>query len=86
MKRQEAPKQMGRRHTALITIPFLLLISSCSIYNDFVESEVCKQFKDENHPILGGDPDLDLEEEFGKGMNEMSEAVKIKCAKYIDLP
>ena len=86
MKRQEAPKQMGRRHTALITVPFLLLTSSCSIYTDFVESEVCKQFKDENHPILGGDPDLDLEEEFGKGMNEMSEAVKIKCAKYIDLP
>ena len=77
---------MRQRNIALVVIPFLLLTSSCSMYNDFVESEVCKQFKDENHPILGGDPDLDLEEEFGKGMNEMSEAVKIKCAKYIDLP
>ena len=77
---------MRQRNIALVVIPFLLLTSSCSMYNDFVESEVCKQFKDQNHPILGGDPDLDLEEEFGKGMNEMSEAVKIKCAKYIDLP
>ena len=79
---------MRRRHTALITVPFLLLTASCSMYNDFVEREVCQQFTDANHPILGGDPDIDFAEEFGKdsGMNEMSEAVKIKCAKYIDLP
>ena len=88
MKRQEAPKQMGRRHTALITVPFLLLTSSCSIYTNFIESKACQQYKDVNHPILGNDPDINIEKEFGKdsGMNEMSEAVKIKCAKYIDLP
>ena len=77
---------MRRRHTALITVPFLLLTSSCSMYNDFVESEVCQQFKDQNHPILGGDPDIDFAEEFGKdsGMNEMSQAIKTKCAGYIN--
>lgn len=88
MRDQEAPKQMGRIHIALITVPFLLLTSSCSIYQNFVDRQVCQAFKDTNHPILGNDPDINIEEEFGKdsGMNEMSEAVKIKCAKYIDLP
>ncbi len=81
---------MRQRNIALVVIPFLLLTSSCSMYNDFVESEVCKQFKDQNHPILGGDPDIDIDipEEFGKdsGMNEFAEMVQTKCAKYIELP
>ena len=88
MKRQEAPKQMGRRHTALITVPFLLLTSSCSIYTNFIESKVCQQYKDGNHPILGNHPDISIEDDFGKdsGMNEFAESVQTKCAKYIDLP
>ena len=79
---------MRQRNIALVVIPFLLLTSSCSMYNDFVESEVCKQFKDQNHPILGGDPDIDFAEEFGKdsGMNKFAEMVQTKCAKYIELP
>ena len=79
---------MRRRHTALITVPLLLLISSCSFYTNFTESKVCQQYKDDNHPILGNNPDINIEKEFGKdsGLNEMSEAIKAKCAKYIDLP
>jgi hypothetical protein len=77
---------MRRRNIALVAIPFLLL-TSCSIYNHFVERGVCQQFKDGNHFILGGNPDIDPVEFFGNdsGMN-LAEIVQTKCAKYIELP
>lgn len=79
---------MKRRHTALITVPFLLLTSSCSINTNFIESKVCQQYKDHNHPILGNNPDINIEKEFGKdsGMNNFAESIQTKCAKYIDPP
>ena len=65
---------MRGRHTALITVPFLLLTSSCSMYANFIESKVCQQYKDHR--------------EFGKdsGMNQFAESVQTKYAKYIELP
>jgi len=74
MKRQEAPKQRGRKHTALIAVPFLLLTSYYSIYTNFIESRACKQYKNVNHPILGNHPDINIEDDFGKdsGMNEFA--------------
>tara|TARA_B100001175_G_scaffold54123_1_gene43183 strand:- start:432 stop:605 length:174 start_codon:yes stop_codon:yes gene_type:complete len=57
------------------------------MYNDFVEREVCQQFKDANHPILGGDPDIDPVEFFGKDSEmNLAKIVQTKCAKYIELP
>ena len=77
---------MRRRSIALVAIPFLLL-TSCSIYKHFVESGVCQQFKDGNHPILGGNPDIDLVEFFGKDSEmNIAKIVQTKCAKYIELP
>ena len=77
---------MRRRNIALVAIPFLML-TSCSIYNHFVERGVCQQFKDANHPIIGSNPDIDPVEFFGKDSEmNLAKIVQTKCAKYIELP
>jgi len=46
------------------------------------------ELKAGNHPLLGNNPDINIEKEFGKesGINELVETTKTRCTKYIDLP